>query len=305
MRAEVTQWLADRRQRRVHYPAGVDVVIPGQRHVRGHPDACPLEFQQHADCHLVVGARDRLGEPAAAEHHPGGRDPACLGEVAVDDLLKHAAGRGERDLLEGGPPFGGVGGVAGAGDQAQPAVPVVAGEVRGEGGHARRVVAEHHVQSGLVPAAGDEDDRNPPGQGAEFPGGHDLLGDEQPVDLARQRAHATFKPFALGVQREQQRPFGAAQDRLGRVHDLVGEQQAASLDVHLVRAAFQGHQADDVLPAAGESPRRGIGDEVERLDHGEHTLARVLAHQVRSAQHPGDGGRGNPGHACHIINGSH
>jgi hypothetical protein len=92
---------------------------------------------------------------------------------------------------------------------------------------------------------------------------------------------------------------------LGRVHDVVDEQQAASLDVQLVGAADQARQGDDVLPAPGEAARRGIRHEAELGDDAEHALAGVRADEFGAAQHAGHGGGRDTGDPGDIIDGCH
>jgi hypothetical protein len=117
--------------------------------------------------------------------------------------------------------------------------------------------------------------------------------------------YAPLELLPPGAERQQQRALGMAQHRLGRVHDLVDEQQIGALDVDLVGTAFQGHEADDVLTPAGEAPGGGVRDESERLDHRQHPLARVRVDQLGSAHDPGHGGCGHSRHARDVIDGGH
>ena len=303
--AEVPERLADRCQRRLDDAAGIHVVEPRHGHVRRDADTGPLQLAQRADGHLIVRAHHGLRQGTPAEQDPGGRDAAVLGEVTVDDLVDAAAGSGRDGLLERRVPLGGVRRVLRAGDEAQPAVAVLAGEVPGQGRHAADVVAEEDVRLGLVAAAGDEDDGYLTGQGAQFPLIQDFLGDEQAVGLAREGAHPLLELLAPAAECQQEGVLGPAQHRLGRVHDVVDEQQAAALDVDLVRAPVQAHQADDVLPPPGKAARRSVRNEPQRLDDGQHPLARIGVHQAGSAQDAGHGGRRDPGHAGDVVDGRH
>jgi hypothetical protein len=303
--AKVAQRLADRGQRRVDDAAGVHVVVAGHRHVRRDPHARLLQLAQRADGHLVVRAHHGLRQRLAAEQGPGGRDAAVLGEVTVDDLGDAAARAGRDGLLECQPPFGGVRCVLRAGEEAEPVAAVLLDQVPGDRGHAAGVVTEEDVHRGLVTAPGDDDDGYLGGQRPQFVVIEDFLGDEQAVDLAGERAHPLREQLAAAAEGQQQRVLGPAQHRLGRVHDVVDEQQAASLDVDLVGAPLEAHQPDDVLPPPGEAARRRVGDEAERLDDGEHPLARVRVHQVRPAQHPRHGRDGHPGHLGDVIDRRH
>ena len=171
--------------------------------------------------------------------------------------------------------------------------------------HAGDVVRDQHVQLGLVALAGDDDDGYPLRQAAEFLGGHELFRHEQAIDLAGQRADPLLKLLAAAAEAQQQGVPGPAQHELGRVHDLVDEQYAVLLDIHLGAAALQGGETDDVLPAIAESLGIGIRDEIECLDHREHALARVLIHQRRPAHDPGHRGRRNTGHPGDVVDGRH
>ena len=118
----------------------------------------------------------------------------------------------------------------------------------------------------------DDHNRDAPGQRAQPARGHDLLGHEQPVDLAGQRPDAPLELLAGLAERQQQRTLGATQYRLDRVHDLVHEQLAGFFDVDLVGAAFQGGEPDDVLPPPAQPLGRPVGHEPEHLDGRADTL---------------------------------
>jgi hypothetical protein len=303
--AEVAQRLADGGQRRVDDAAGVHVVEPGHRYVRRAADARALQLAQYADGHLVVRAHHGVRPRLAGEQGPGGGQPAVFGEVPLDDL-GDAAARARRDSpLEGEPPFHRVGRVRRPGDEAQPAVAVLPGQVPGDGRDAAGVVAQEDVKRGLVAAPGDDDDGQLAGQGVQFALVQDLLGDEQAVDLAGQRVDPLAELLAPAAESQQQRVLGPAQHRLGRVHDVVDEQQAAALDVDLVGAAFKPDEPDDVLPPPGQAAGRRVGDEAERLDDREHPLACRGMHPVRPAEHPGHGGGRHPGHPGDIVDRRH
>jgi hypothetical protein len=79
----------------------------------------------------------------------------------------------------------------------------------------------------------------------------------------------------------------------------------AALDVNLVSAAFQADQPDDVLSPPGQAARRRVGDEAERLDHGEHALPRIRMHQVRPPQYPRHSGGRHPGYPGDVIDHGH
>jgi hypothetical protein len=303
--AEFAERLADRCQRRVDDAAGVHVVEPGHCHIRRDPHARLLQLAHRADGHLVVRAYHGLRQRLAAEQGPGGRDAAVLGEVTVDDLGDAAARAGGDGLLECQPPFGGVRRVLRAGDEAEPAAAVPLDQVPGDRRHAAGVVAEEDVHRGLVTAAGDDDDGYLGGQRAQLAVIQDFLGDDQAVNLAGERAHPLLEQLAAAAEGQQQRVLGPPQHRLGRVHDVVDEQQAAPLDVDFVGAPLQPDKPDDVLPPPGEAARRRVGHEAERLDDGEHALARVGMHQVGPPQHPGHGGDGHPGHLGDVVDRRH
>jgi hypothetical protein len=253
--AKVAERLADRCQRRVDDAAGVHVVEPGHRHVRRDPYAGALQFAQRADGHLVVGAHQGLRQRLAPEQGLGGRDAAVLGEVTVDDLGDAAARAGRDGLLERQPPFRGVRRVLRPGEEAEPVVLVPLDQVLGDRRHAAGVVAEEDVRRGLVAAPGDDHDGYLRGKRAQLAVIEDLFGDDQAVDLAGERAHPLLERLAAAAEGEQQRVLGPAQHRLGRVHDVVDEQQAAPLDVDLVGAPLQADQPDDVLPSPREAAR--------------------------------------------------
>jgi hypothetical protein len=303
--AKVAKRLADRGQRRVDDPAVVHVVEPGHRDVGRDPHAPLLQLADEADGHLVVRAHHGLRQRRAAEQGPGGRDPAVLREVTVDDLGNAGARVGGDDLLEREPPGHGVRRVLGARDEAQPLVPVVLDQVPGDRGHAAGVVAAEDVHRVLVGPAGDDDHRYLGGQRAQFARREDFLGHDQAVDLPRERPHPLLEQLVTGAEGQQQRVLGPAQRRLGGVHDVVDEQQAAALDVHLRDAPLHGHQPDDVLPPPGEAARRRVGHEAERLDDGEHALPRLRMDQVRPAHYPGHGGDGHPRHLGDVVDSRH
>jgi hypothetical protein len=303
--AEVAERLADRRQPRIDEPAGVHVVEPGHRHIGRDPDACPLEFAQHSDGHLVVGAHHGLRQRLAGEQRPGGRDAAVLREVTLDDRRDAAARAGRDGLLECQPPFRRVRRVVRAGHEAESLVLVLLGQMPGHGRHPADVVAEENVHRGLLAAAGDDDDGYLLGQSTQFALFHDFLGDEQAVGLPGQRTHPLAEQLAGTAEGQQQRVLGPAEDVLGRVHDVVDEQQAGALDVDFVGAAVQADQPDDVLPPPGKAAGRRVGDEAERLDHGQHALAGIGMHQVGPAQHPGHGGGRHRRHPGDIVDRRH
>ncbi len=182
---------------------------------------------------------------------------------------------------------------------------MLSGEMPREGRHAGDVVAEEDVRRRLVAAAGDQDDGYLLGQGPQFSLIEDLLGDEQAVDLADEGTDPLLELLAAAAERQQQGVLGAAQHRLGRVHDVVDEQQAAALDVDLVGAPVDPDQADDLLPPPGEAARRRVRDEPERLDDGEHALARIRVHDTGPAQDARDGSGRHPGHAGDVVDGRH
>jgi hypothetical protein len=289
--AEVADRLADRGQLRLDDLTGVHIIESGHRHVGRDPDARPLQFAQHADRHLVVRAHHRLRQVLAGEQGSGGGDSAVFREVALDDLDDAAARVGRDRVLERQPPLGRVRRrVPRARHEAEPLVLVLLDQVAGHAGHAGHVVAEVDVDRGLIATAGDDDDRQRLGQGPQFRLAEHFLGDEQPVGVAGQRAHSLAEQLTGAAEGQQERVLGPAQDVLGRVHDLVHEQQAAALDVDLVGAAVKPHQPNDVLPPPGEAAGGRVGDEAERLDDGKYPLAGVGLHQVGPAQHPGHGG---------------
>ena len=141
----------------------------------------------------------------------------------MQHLIDDAARAGQHRVLEGRLALPGVRRVLRPGDEAQPPVPVPPGQVRHERGDAGRIVGEHHVEPGLLAPPRDDRDRYPPGQAAQVGEGHDLLGDQQPVDLAGQGADAPLERLARRAERQQQRVLGVPQHRLGGVHDLVDE----------------------------------------------------------------------------------
>src|SRR6185437_3651442 len=191
------------------------------------------------------------------------------------------------------------------GEEAEPLVLVLLDQVSGDRRHAPGVVAEEDVHSGLVPAAGDDDDRYLGGQRVQLAVAEYLLGDDEAVHLAGQRAHPLLEQLTAAAEGQQQGVLGPAEHSLGRVHDVVDEQQAAALDVDLVGAPLQAHEPDDVLAPPGKTARRRVGYEAERLDDGEHPLAGIRVDQVRAAQHPGNGGDRHPRHLGDVIDRGH
>jgi hypothetical protein len=153
--------------------------------------------------------------------------------------------------------------------------------------------------------AGDNHNGDAPGQRAQPARGHDLLGHEQPVDLAGQRPDAPLELLARLAERQQQRTLGAAQHRLHRVHDLVHEQLASFFDVDLVGAAFQGGEPDDVLPPPAQPLGRPVGHEPEHLDGRADTLLCVGMHQGRAVNDARHGRGGDARQVGDVVHRAH
>jgi hypothetical protein len=188
----------------------VHVVEPGHRHVRRDPDPGLPQLAQRADGHLVVRADQGLWQRLAAEQGAGGGDAAVLGEVALDDLGDATAQAGGDALLEGQPPFRGVRRVPRAGEEAEPLVLVLLGQVPGDRGHAAGVVAEEDIGRGLAAAPGDDDDRQLGGQRPQLGVIEDFLRDDEAVDLAGERAHPLVEQLSPAAEGQQQRVLGPA-----------------------------------------------------------------------------------------------
>ena len=126
------------------------------------------------------------------------------------------------------------------------------GQVRHQRGDAAHVVHEHDVEpvSSRRPAMTATGIR--PARRRRSATAMTSSATSSPSTLPDRARTRCSNAWAAGAERQQQGVLGIPQHRLGRVHDLVDEQQALALDVDLGAAAFQADETDDVLAAQAQ-----------------------------------------------------